>query len=288
MSVRKMAIVPFQLLEELKRFKVEQSQKPRLPPNPLVTDVAHHRNDMSTILENSDLSESEKAQRYGETLFKLQNSLQKAKTPSTLNLSNDTPWTDKTPSDTFHDRILQSVPKTMQRKAKLLLNMLKDNENLAWNNQGVVTYKGAQIPGSNIIDLINDSLRQRKGVEPKGWETFSKAMRESNIPQEVIGNPSRWKWMQKHELNDGKKDDNDSDSEISFRTPLAPKQQSTPKRSTSHKSPSKISQLRKISPYATPAAKERLKQFYTKELMTPPTTIKKRDTSSKLQKWEPY
>ena len=120
MSVRKMAIVPFQLLEELKRFKVEQSQKPRLPPNPLVTDVAHHRNDMSTILENSDLSESEKAQRYGETLFKLQNSLQKAKMPSTLKLSSDTPAIDKPPSDTFHDRILQSVPKTMQRKAKLL------------------------------------------------------------------------------------------------------------------------------------------------------------------------
>ena len=94
--------------------------------------------------------------------------------------------------------------------------------------------------------------------------------------------------MQKHELDNGKQDDKDSDSEISFRTPLAPKQQSTPKRSTTHKSPSKISQLRKISPYATPAAKERLKQYYTKELMTPPTTIKKRDTSSKLQTWEPY
>ena len=117
--------------------------------------------------------------------------------------STDSPQTIKTDqtqtaSVALHDQILQSVPKTMQRKAELLLGMIKNNNNLTWDEQGVVSYKGKRIHGSNIIDLINDAIRQRKGVDPRGWKTFSKALHESNIPKEVRGNSSRWKWMQKN------------------------------------------------------------------------------------------
>ena len=140
------------------------------------------------------MSEAEKAQKYGETLFKLQHSLEKTKNSLSM-LTNSPQTTDQLqPPSTvaLHDQILQSVPKTMQRKAELLLGMIKNNNNLTWDEQGVVSYKGKRIHGSNIIDLINDTIRQRKGVEPRGWKTFSKALHESNIPQEVIGNPSRW------------------------------------------------------------------------------------------------
>ena len=81
----------------------------------------------------------------------------------------------------------------MQRKSGLLLNMVKENENITWDNHGVVSYKGKRLHGSNIFDLINDSLRLRKGIEPSGWITFSKALHESDVPQEVIGNQARWK-----------------------------------------------------------------------------------------------
>ena len=127
--------------------------------------------------------------------------------------STDSPKTTntdqtQTASVALHDQILQSVPKTMQIKAELLLGMIKNNNNLTWNEQGIVSYKGKRIHGSNIIDLINDAIRQRKGVEPRGWKTFSKALHESNIPQEVIGNSSRWKWMQKsHDTSDGEESD---------------------------------------------------------------------------------
>ena len=129
--------------------------------------------------------------------------------------STDSPKTTNTDqtqsaSVALHDQILQSVPQTMQRKAELLLGMIKNNNNLTWDEQGVVSYKGKRILGSNIIDLINDAIRQRKGVEPRGWKTFffSKASHESNIPQEVIGNLSRWKWMQKsHDTSDGEESD---------------------------------------------------------------------------------
>ena len=37
---RKMAIIPFKLWEDMKRWKEEQVQKPRLPPDPNVSATA--------------------------------------------------------------------------------------------------------------------------------------------------------------------------------------------------------------------------------------------------------
>ena len=259
-----MVVVPYQVLETMKWWKDKQYQKPILPPNPQAVDASHLLKDMGQILQKTDLSEAEKAQKYGETLFKLQHSLEKTKkTPST---DSPQPTDQPQPPSTvaLHDQILQSVPKTMQRKAELLLGMIKNNNNLTWDEQGVVSYKGKRIHGSNIIDLINDTIRQRKGVEPKGWETFSKALHESNIPQEVIGNPSRWKWMQT----------NTSDVEESDRF--------TPK------SVQKSVRKSLKTPYMRPEESERMKQFYVKELLTPPSTIKKTPSRKIHQSWEAW
>ena len=213
---------------------------------------------MNQILQKTDLSEAEKAQKYGETLFKLQHSLEKTKKPPSIISPQPTDQPQPPSNVALHDQILQSVPKTMQRKAELLLGMIKNNNNLTWDEQGVVSYKGKRIHGSNIIDLINDTIRQRKGVEPRGWKTFSKALHESNIPQEVIGNANRWKWMQT----------NTSDGEESDRFTPKSVQKSVRKRMGSLK-----------TPYMRPEERERMKQFYVKELLTPPSTIKK-DTVS--------
>ena len=72
-----MVIVPYQILETMKWWRDKQYQKPILPPNPQAVDASHLLKDMGQILHRPDLSETEKAQRYGETLFKLQNSLEK-------------------------------------------------------------------------------------------------------------------------------------------------------------------------------------------------------------------
>ena len=89
----------------------------------------------------------------------------KNKKPPSMLSSTDSPQTIKTDhtqsaSVALHDQILQSVPKTMKRKSELLLGMIKDNNNLIWDKQGVVSYKGKRVHVSNIIDLINDAIRQ--------------------------------------------------------------------------------------------------------------------------------
>ena len=47
--------------------------------------------------------------------------------------------------------------------------------------------------GSIIADLVNETVRARKmSDEPKGWSVFARALKESNVPQELIGNKTRW------------------------------------------------------------------------------------------------
>ena len=91
--------------------------------------------------------------------------------------------------------ILDSVPRTFIRKAQLLLSILKDNPNMTWDDDGTVKLYGKAIQGSDIIGLVNDVLRHRKGSEQTGWQQFAEGLREINIPQDVIGNRDRWDWM---------------------------------------------------------------------------------------------
>ena len=63
-----MVILPYQVLETMKWWRDKQYQKPILPPNPQAVDASHRLKDMGQILHRPDLSETEKAQKYGETL----------------------------------------------------------------------------------------------------------------------------------------------------------------------------------------------------------------------------
>ena len=183
MSIRKMVLVPVQAMEELQKWKQHQTQKPRLPPNPQVTMTAQLQKDMQHTLDRVDLSESEKSQLYGENLHKFQVSHGKTTAPKGVTTTS------------MHDRILESVPKTMRRKTQLLLDLLRDHPNMSWDEQGTLLLNGKPVDGSHIIDLINDIIRERKHFEPRGWQTFSRGLKEVNVPQDIVGNRKRWDWM---------------------------------------------------------------------------------------------
>ena len=91
-------------------------------------------------------------------------------------------------SSKMNQLVIDSVPSTMKRKAQLLVSLLKNNLNVSWEDDGTVKLYGKSIPGSNIIDSVNDVIRHRKGSEPTGWQAFAKGLRDMNIPQDVIGN----------------------------------------------------------------------------------------------------
>ena len=51
--------------------------------------------------------------------------------------------------------------------------------------------KGRSVPSTNIVDLVNDSLRQRKNFNPAGWELFSKVLGHLNVPEGIVRNENR-------------------------------------------------------------------------------------------------
>ena len=54
-----------------------------------------------------------------------------------------------------------------------------------------MVFKGRSVPSTNIVDLVNDSLRQRKNFNPDGWELFSKFLGHLNVPEGIVRNENR-------------------------------------------------------------------------------------------------
>lgn len=117
--------------------------------------------------------------------------------------------------------ILDLIPKTYAKKAVLLMNLLSSNENkIKWDNDGTVIIDNKKIDGSNIVDLVNDSLRPLKKSDPVGWETFAKALKDIRVPLTYIGNPKRCEFISgmQSQLNFS------TPEEESFYTPTSDKQ----------------------------------------------------------------
>ena len=72
---------------------------------------------------------------------------------------------------------------------------MKSSPDISWNEKGELKYKGETVQGSNVEDLVNDVLHKRKYFNPQGWETFGEALREANVPQDLIGHEDRWRFI---------------------------------------------------------------------------------------------
>ena len=84
--------------------------------------------------------------------------------------------------------VVDTVPKTMQGKARRLLERMK--RNMSWTARGELIHEGVPIAGSNVVDLVNDVLRKRK-TNPTGWQPFTRQLRAMNLPMELVGNVAR-------------------------------------------------------------------------------------------------
>ena len=82
-----------------------------------------------------------------------------------------------------------------------MLQRIKSHPDVTWNPRGEIEYQGQLVKDSNLTDLVNDVLRKRWNIaEPVGWKTFAIALHHLNVPQDLVGNPERWKYMRKKGL----------------------------------------------------------------------------------------
>ena len=81
------------------------------------------------------------------------------------------------PSSCIEADVVDTVPKTMQDKAKRLMEHLKDIS----RGPLVVIHEDVTIAGSDVVDLVNDLLLKRK-TDPTGWQPFAQQLRTINLP----------------------------------------------------------------------------------------------------------
>ena len=195
---RKMALVDPRLLETL-----------RSPPPPTDTvgkvmqglDV-----EMTSILDQKDLNDGDKVKLYNQVLQQYNHlSDRRDKQPTRVVLVNDDATTETAtpeksaaapataaPSAVEAD-IVDSVPKTMKVKAKKLMDRLKTQ--FSWTDRGELIHGGTPVPGSNMVDLVNDVLRKRRKSDPVGWQAFAQQLKRINLPMELVGNVERKRYI---------------------------------------------------------------------------------------------
>ena len=85
--------------------------------------------------------------------------------------------------------VIQSVPQKFRARAAGLLRHLRTNGRITWNANGTTFIDGVLIPKANIVDLVNDAMRNRKNHQPPpGNRQFAHVLRCETIPREYIGN----------------------------------------------------------------------------------------------------
>ena len=72
-----------------------------------------------------------------------------------------------------------------------MLRLLGQSGKLHWKDYGRVLYQDREITDINSADFINDQMRSRKTFNPRGWLPFTEALKEMNVPNDLIGNPRR-------------------------------------------------------------------------------------------------
>lgn len=226
---RKMVLVPENYLSNMQ----QQHQHRRVQANPLVRSLSELDSEMDNILSRQDMTDDEKLKLYNQVLQKYleYDSQRKEKHPlhvKVVNPSGNSENTDQSnlrqsaKTTQIEDEIIDSVPKTGKKKARLLINKLKNNDEVMfWNDLGELTYDGKAIPGTSIVDLVRDAMGDRKRFQPSNYELFVRGLARINTPLDWIGNETRKKTLE--EYKSGKRgpeiEDDDFDNSVSSITP---------------------------------------------------------------------
>ena len=187
---KKMVLVPQELLS-----LIQAKQAERTPPvDNAMMDIDQN---MRNVLDNSGVDEDEKAKMYNQQLQKYRVYSDKKDVPVSVKIidSDKTSKEENKQTVPMEDEILNSIPKTFRNRGHQLIKKLKGSA-VSWNQDGELLLDGSVIPGTNIVDLVNDVVRRRKGFIPQGWEVFAKGLARLNIPRDIIGNLDRWMYIQ--------------------------------------------------------------------------------------------
>ena len=161
------------------------------PTNTLGKKVQPIDVEMMTILDRKDLDDRTKVTLYNQVLQRYNVLSDKhVKEPVRVVALNESGAGARAEgavggsSSGIEADVVDTVPKTMQAKARRLMKHLK--RDISWTARGELIHEGVTVAGSNVVDLVNDLLRKRK-TDPTGWQPFAQ-LHAINLPMELVGN----------------------------------------------------------------------------------------------------
>ena len=169
--------------------------------NPIGNVMRRLDDEMRFILDRSDLNDREKVVLYNQVLMRY-NIFSDKSSQQPVRATIDKPPVkedeeenkEKRTESGLENEIIDSVPKTLNQKARRRLDKIKGT--VSWNYRGEMEYRNLPVPGSNIFDLVNDALRKRKSFQPVGWKIFARGLNDMIAPMDLIGNPECWTYIQ--------------------------------------------------------------------------------------------
>ena len=199
---RRMVLVPENTLERLQ-------QRHHILTPPVTQTLKNLDSEMSDILSSKELDNEAKAKLYNQVLQRYLTYYDQRKDqhlhvkltavkptetpkPEESKESSEESAPEKSVSTAVEQEVMKSVPKLYKNGARQLLDKMKENRDvLDWNDKGELVYENKPIPGSHVVDLVNDMLRHRKGFEPVGWSVFARGLARMNVPENLVRNPQR-------------------------------------------------------------------------------------------------
>jgi hypothetical protein len=185
--MKKMLLVDPRMMERL-----QQQQQTAPIRNIALNSMNQMNQNMEAALADPNMSDTDKVHVYNQTLAR-HNVIE-----DKLHHQQEEQQQQQTQPvyDPIEEDIIYSVPKSMRNKAARLVRRIKAGQLIRWNERGELIYKGQVYPGTNVSDLINDVLRNRKTFQPQGWNVFAEGLHDMNVPMDLVGNQERWKYMQ--------------------------------------------------------------------------------------------
>ena len=87
--------------------------------------------------------------------------------------------------DSLRERLMEATPKPYQTRADSLFKFMKDK--IRFNEKGEIYNNDDVIAGSNIADLVQHAVRdRRRQLTPMGWQTFLTQLKDANAPKMVM------------------------------------------------------------------------------------------------------
>lgn len=201
--VKKMVVVPQELIDRLNSNNV--MTQPRQQSSAGGLDTEMHR-----ILNDKHLDDVEKWKQYQQVLRRFLHLTSQQRGPVHMPLvdtgevegnETDVPAAGPLPQE---DELVETFSATYRPGARNLLRWItrRVSDRIKWAPNYTVQVDGQSIPGSNIVDILHDTVRARKpsGTTP-GWLEVMSVLKEENAPVGYMGNQEARKYLSRLEAD---------------------------------------------------------------------------------------